>query len=681
MRTGYNNVTIEVYERFSPTLVYDLAGDLQRAIIDSFDTIHPGGLYGQASFYIPRDVTSSFLFRGGNRVVFRNGQKIVYEGEIININYRVGQGADQGIQINCVGYWGALLGRRTWDKRWADNRISEDVWRLMYSGVTNIAKDGSSMATPNSSGLTIIPDEREWKNGEVVVIQYQMPIGETVKKITGDYDFSELSKSLPKKVFFFDGATYTDITNAYDGDSTTTQNISMTTAGYLYVDIADGTMSGIQFDFGATVNANTATLTAEYPTEDTSGTVSWGALTITDGTSTGGKTWAQDGTVTFTRPGDIAEVTVNSSRGRWVRLIVSANLTANVVVNDIYITEQQVWKFSIYDSVNATDIVSATSTVFSGSLDTTLGTPTRTIQYRLTSLAKQTPISNAESSVFSNIIGVIVYSETSSINLTEIAKDVRAEAGSINSDESNIDSNTFSLVPFFTDGLETLASILERAASFGDSSYNQWACYLADSELAASPDGKPVLFVKQYPSLSDYDYAIRIDETNLQAPFELVTDYDNIVNWVAVKYHDAENDRDIIITPDDDSNLKDTTSITTYGERHLRDVLDGGNSSTIATNLGRKYLAAYKDPKFIVSSPVRVQGFIRAKNGNPVPSSQIQAGKRIRIENFLDDKASVSGAGLTFLISQVTYSDNDEVATISTGVQDNLAILLSRGAT
>lgn len=224
-----------------------------------------------------------------------------------------------------------------------------------------------------------------------------------------------------------------------------------------------------------------------------------------------------------------------------------------------------------------------------------------------------------------------------------------------------------------------MASILMRAASYGDGSYNSWAPYLVESDLATTPDGKPVLALTQYPALTSYDYAVRLDDPNLTGELTVVYDLESVRNWITVSYRDELNNRDVILTPDDDANLKDATSITAYGQRETPQPLDAGTTSAAsAKNLARRYLAAYKTPRFYVSVPITVKGYIRGPKGKRVPASQIRAGMRIKIENYLTDLASVSGAGLTFIITQTEYDDDAQTCSISTGVPDDLAVFLAQ---
>ena len=319
------------------------------------------------------------------------------------------------------------------------------------------------------------------------------------------------------------------------------------------------------------------------------------------------------------------------------------------------------------------------TTTNSTAQDVDLGTPRQYLHFELVPADNQTP--TADGTYFGEMSGVKTYyfASATTTQLDEIVKDLRAAVSNLNSDETNIDTpgSALELDPFITEGQEAISSILSRAAMFGDTAFAEWYVRLIDSEKASTPDGKPVLESKQYPILTDYDYAVRLEDENLIPPLDIVRDFDGIRNWITVIYRDVDDGRDVITTPDDDANLTDATSVTAWGRRDLVISIPTANSTT-AVNIGRKILAAQKDPKFYISGPIVVSGFIRGKNGNPIPSSQIEAGKRVRIENFLDDLVGTSGAGLTFIISETRYTDPDETCRIYTGVPDDLAVMLAQ---
>jgi hypothetical protein len=329
----------------------------------------------------------------------------------------------------------------------------------------------------------------------------------------------------------------------------------------------------------------------------------------------------------------------------------------------------QQWEQLIWDTVGAAAIagtsITATAT---GSHDVTLGTPRQVIEFRMYARANNTATFNKF--VRAEWENLVIYSETGAINLTEVAKDVRAHVAELSASETLIGSNTFSLVPFISE-IDTCADILTNAASYGDASFNPWAVGIRGSWWGL--DDKPVLFAEQQPVLTDYEYIISQDATNLGAPFRASQDHSAIRNYIIVGYQN-ESGRTIYVTPDDDANLKDSTSITNYGERH--EILSIETSdSTKAVNWGRRFLAARKDPQWRVSGGIRIAGYVLSKAGGRVPTSEIQAGKRIKIANYLSD---LNGTGLTFMITGTDYDDESETCTLAVGQPDTLAPYLAR---
>ena len=679
-----NDIRFYIYQGISSTRRKDPRNDLARASLSQFTTTWPRGLYVGLSLFIPRVSSSSAWWSGGDRLVVRNGAAVVWEGRITNTGYAVNEG-DEGVSISAIGMYGDLLGRRTLDKRWADNRLSGDVWVIDTTNST--AYDLATLDRLNR--LHIIPKQVRWPYQFVYGLTYTMPTGQTIKRAVMDFahdragyvtaDFAKWNNAPAGS------DTYTDMTNSLDGDDSTFTNLTLTSDDYIYIGTRE--LLGValfRFDMGTTVNANAATMTCEYfAAPDDTTAAAWTSLSITDGTASGGATLAQDGNMTFTLPDDMQRTTVDSNSAYWFRLQASADLTASIDIIQISLGDILSWRLRLRDRTGAADIWS-TSITTSGSRDDTLGTPRQSLALEYISDAVQIPRSDA--SYYGEISGVMMYSETdSAITAGVIAADVLAEAGDVNSYTGLITDPALTLEPFYTDGPESLASILERAVSFGDSSFNSYYARLVNSELAESPDGKPVMELAQYPALTDYDYAVSLNEENLDGNIQFVRDFENIINYVTVQYRDDQNNRDIVLTPDDDSALKDSNSITLYGERHVDQPLNiGVGTSALALGIGKRYLAANKNPKFYVSSPIRVTGYIRGKQGNQIPACEIQAGKRLKIENYLDDLAGTSGAGLTQIITDTTYTENDNGEFCSMnleGVPDNLAIILAqRGA-
>lgn len=332
------------------------------------------------------------------------------------------------------------------------------------------------------------------------------------------------------------------------------------------------------------------------------------------------------------------------------------------------------WITRVYDPVGAATLFSETGDGVTTATDHTLATPRQYIEFQFVSNANQNP----NGATYGRMSAVMVYSETGDITPTSIMKNIRALVTDINSDESKIATNALVLEPFMTQNRESLLNLSSRVAAFGDGSYNPWAWYLDLSYKASSPDGKPVLVFEQYPVLTSYDYAIRIDEENLVPPIEFKRAIiGSVANWIVVQYRDELDNRDIVITPDDDANLKDTTSIAAWGQQELV-VNVGTATATTAKNYARRVLAYRKDPKYRVAGPINVRGWIRLSGGNEIPACEIRAGKRIKVENYLSDKVGVTNAGLTSIITATSYDPATETNSLTLSVPDNLAVYLAQ---
>lgn len=317
----------------------------------------------------------------------------------------------------------------------------------------------------------------------------------------------------------------------------------------------------------------------------------------------------------------------------------------------------QAWSLGLYN-VDTTGTEWSVAASGSGSADVTLGTAANQVQFFFQAKANQTGI--GDGTIYGKVSNLMVYSETGAINLTEVAKDVRAKVSEFNASEALIGSNTLSIAPFVMENWPTIGDILTAAAGYGDSSFNRWAVALAASEQATTPDGKPVLLVEQWPALTDYDYAVRLDEA--EGRLALAQDVGGVANWVVVQYDD-EAGQTRWISPDDDATLTDATSVASYGRRDgLLSI--GYSTQANAVQAGRRYLAAYKDAQWVLSGPVTVRETIRAKAGVRVPVSQVRAGKRLRVDDFVQD---LSGSGLTFLITRTDYQDAGRVVAITAG--------------
>ena len=181
---SYNKLQIDVFSS-GTSRIDDPTKELDKASGIRFMTLYPGGLYGAASFYVARDIIEWWQVSGAKRLIFRNGQKIVYEGEIDDLQSALSQ-TGQGIKVTATGYWGSLLMRRRWGKHWADDRITNAVW------VWDETASGAELCTVDRNNrIRFTPKAEAWPNNTGAVVTYTMPTGETIKKVKYDYDFAE----------------------------------------------------------------------------------------------------------------------------------------------------------------------------------------------------------------------------------------------------------------------------------------------------------------------------------------------------------------------------------------------------------------------------------------------------------------------------------------------------------
>jgi len=533
----WNNITVEAYAS-GTTPIVDPRHELSRHSGLNFRTIYPGGLYADASFYIPKPVVDYWELQGAQRIVFRNDLRLCYEGYISNFEHQV-QPDSQGVLVRTLGAWGHILMNWGIRKRWADNRLSDDIWEWVTGDTsiwTTAATASEKCVIDRNTRLRFTPKAEAWINGQYAAVRYTMPVGQTITRLKYSYALAEGSQAWE-------------------------------------------------------ISAWRATNPASF----------------TQMTATSGETYASGTTTVITSSG-------------------------------------------------------------SGNIDVTLATPSRYVELRFYARANQTP--SSDGTYYGEFTSLEVYSETSSINMEEIAKDVIAIVTDLNSETRFIFSagTPLSLVPFIVDGFESAAEVLDRAASQGDGAYNRWAVYTVGSERAYQPDGKPLLVLSQYATTTNYEYTIRMDDPNLAAPFTIVEDYDEIANWIVVSYTDQAG-RQQYRTPDDNSALKDDTSISTYGRRVKVISIPETSTATVAEANGQRYLAIYKNPQYRVTTPITVTGYIRGKGGLIYPTSEVRSGYRVRVEDYAQSKTG-SGQGLTFVVTQTLYEDESETCQITTGVPD-----------
>jgi hypothetical protein len=327
----------------------------------------------------------------------------------------------------------------------------------------------------------------------------------------------------------------------------------------------------------------------------------------------------------------------------------------------------QTWTFRLRDNTNVLNLWSVTSTG-AGTADITLGTVSSSIAFQLVSGASQTGVNDG--TYYAKATDISVYTETGTITPTVVFEDVAGKVGELSSTTALIQTNALTLEPFYSE-VETLEDILINAASYGGTAYEPWGYGILESDKA--PDRKPPLFFAPQPVLNDTEYVVSLGDQNLAGSFRAAPDKTSVRNWIAVEYKTADG-KPVWVTPDDDSSLKDQTSIDLYGQQEEWLSLDS-TDLTAVTNYAKTYLDAYKDPEWQLSGGIQLHGYVRTVGGAVKPVSEVRAGERIRITDFLPD---LSGTGMTFLISSTRYDDNGEVNTLSVGRYNSLDVFMAR---
>ena len=87
---------------------------------------------------------------------------------------------------------------------------------------------------------------------------------------------------------------------------------------------------------GSNVNANASVMTLSYWNG------AWTDSSDTDGTASGGATFAQDGEVLWTLPSDEVMHTINGIAGYVYRITVSATLSANTAIEEIILLHENI---------------------------------------------------------------------------------------------------------------------------------------------------------------------------------------------------------------------------------------------------------------------------------------------------------------------------------------------------
>lgn len=222
------------------------------------------------------------------------------------------------------------------------------------------------------------------------------------------------------------------------------------------------------------------------------------------------------------------------------------------------------------------------------------------------------------------------------------------DAGAALSQDYNwIDDPGYVASPFTVERPTRAADVIADLAGYGDTSLNTYG--LAVWDKTGTTDDLPRVEFKAR-DVSDYDYRVTLNDAEL-ANFTASKDGVELWNWIIVEYTDDSNVTRWL-TPDDDSDLKDTSSIAANYRREY--VLKIGQSdATTAKGQGVRFLD-YHSTRLRKGS-FSVQGKIQTKAGLMQPVGWCKAGCRVLVEPL----------GETFFIRQLSYTDSSETATFT----------------
>lgn len=185
-----NHCTISVYRKG----VYVPEESLKRFYGLQFTTLYPAGLYGTATFSLPVRPPRQLLIRGNDFVKIKVGSALAFEG-VIDYVTQDPSGGNGGTQVEVIGMWGKNMERQGVDKRWVENRLTEDVW------VYDLAQNGAELCqVDRQNRLRFTPKAEAWTNGMLARLVYTLQTGETIKRITFDYDMQEAGQAWELRV-------------------------------------------------------------------------------------------------------------------------------------------------------------------------------------------------------------------------------------------------------------------------------------------------------------------------------------------------------------------------------------------------------------------------------------------------------------------------------------------------
>lgn len=285
-----------------------------------------------------------------------------------------------------------------------------------------------------------------------------------------------------------------------------------------------------------------------------------------------------------------------------------------------------------------------------------------------------TPTTVSDGSEYASITSLMVYSEdegATGIRLYSVCQDAITDLSSIiNSDATHLtEMGTVKVVePFMVWPVAYISDVLYNICQFGDGNNDPWTVGVLASDIAVTPDGKPVLYCAAIPDVTDgdYEYILDLSDDRVVPGVELKRDFVmELFNTIFVTYRDLVGWTQMI-TPSMEATLADATSVAAWGRIDYR--LDLGYSTYAdALAQGVRFLNQHKDPKWRINGSLRVTGSLDDGSGQCIPAAMVNAyQKRIKIIGYD-----------TFLVTMTEYDADSDTVSISLGAVEDVTSLES----
>jgi len=214
---------------------------------------YPAGLYGPASFVVPRDL-------GQQPTLLEVGQEIrvrlwdeefwaadhVYHGYVQSLE-EVKRGDKIETRVGLVGAWGWIMETTGIERNWADTRIDAGTWEVDSSSGASTVPDKATVRRDNDA-LQITPKAVAWSTNQYARLTYTAPTGEEIGRTSISYDLQEAAQDWRLQLAEPPTTTIVDIsasgtgTDASDTSTNPTQIVFQLLSGTGQTPASDGTI-------------------------------------------------------------------------------------------------------------------------------------------------------------------------------------------------------------------------------------------------------------------------------------------------------------------------------------------------------------------------------------------------------------------------------------------------------